>query len=81
MKEDNSEMAFAPVEPCLAQIGNRYLLVVVGAKRSRQLNRGALPTVESRRKKPTGVALEEIAGGKISYRVKEEPGGEGREGL
>lgn len=74
-------MSFSPIEPCLDQIGNRYLLVVLTAKRSRQLNRGAAPVVESKRKKPTGVALEEIAEGKISYRLKEESAGEGREGL
>ncbi len=73
-------MSFPPVEPCLDQIGNRYLLVVLAAKRSRQLNRGAIPIVESKRKKPTGIALEEIALGKISYRLKEESAGEGREG-
>ncbi len=73
-------MAFSSVEPCLEQIGNRYLLVVLAAKRSRQLNRGAAPMVESKRKKCTGVALEEIAAGKISYRLKDESGAEGREG-
>ena len=73
-------MSFPSVERCVDQIGNRYLLVVLGAKRSRQLNRGALPVVASKRKKPTGVALEEIAAGKISYRLKEESAGEGREG-
>ena len=48
------------------------MLVVLSAKRSRQLNRGAAARVDSRHKKPTSSALEEIAAAKIEYRVKEE---------
>ena len=51
---------------------NRYLLVVLAAKRARQLNRGAQPQIETKQKKPTSVALEEIADSRIAYRVKEE---------
>ena len=58
-------MSFPPLEQCLEKISNRYLLVVLAAKRSRQLNRGAQPQVESRRKKWTSVAMEEVIGGKI----------------
>jgi guanylate kinase len=53
------------VEQCLARISNRYLLVVLAAKRSRQLNRGSQAQVESKRKKWTSVALEEVIGDKI----------------
>jgi DNA-directed RNA polymerase omega subunit len=52
-------------------VSNRYLLVVLAAKRSRQLNRGAQARVESRHKKPTSGALEENAAAKVEYRVKE----------
>jgi len=58
-------MSFPPVEQCLEQISNRYLLVVLAAKRSRQLNRGSQPHVESRRKKWTSVALEEVIAAKV----------------
>ena len=58
-------MAFPPLERCLEQISNRYLLVVLAAKRSRQLNRGSQPQVESKRKKWTSVALEEVIAGRI----------------
>ena len=54
------------------KVSNRYLLVVLAAQRSRQLNRGAAARVESRHKKPTSGALEEIAAAKVEYRVKEE---------
>lgn len=58
-------MSFPPLEQCLERISNRYLLVVLAAKRSRQLNRGAQPQVESKRKKWTSVAMEEVIGGKV----------------
>jgi DNA-directed RNA polymerase omega subunit len=48
------------------------MLVVLAAKRARQLNRGAKSQVESRHKKPTSNALEEIAESRVGYRVKEE---------
>ena len=46
-------MAFPSLESALNKVSNRYLLVVLAAKRSRQLNRGAAARVESRHKKPT----------------------------
>jgi DNA-directed RNA polymerase subunit omega len=65
-------MAFPSLEGALNKVSNRYLLVVLSAKRARQLNRGALPRVESRHNKPTSGALEDIAAAKVEYRVKEE---------
>jgi DNA-directed RNA polymerase subunit omega len=65
-------MAFPVLSKSLDKVSNRYLLVVLAAKRARQINRGAAPQVDSRHKKPTSVALEEIANGKVGYRVKDE---------
>ncbi|MBI2204206.1 MAG: DNA-directed RNA polymerase subunit omega [Candidatus Rokubacteria bacterium] len=65
-------MAFPSLEHAVNKVSNRYLLVVLSAKRARQINRGAAARVESRHKKPTSVALEEIAAAKVEYRVKEE---------
>jgi len=65
-------MAFPSLEQSLDKVSNRYLLVVLAAKRARQLNRGAKSQVESRHKKPTSNALEEIAESRVGYRVKEE---------
>jgi DNA-directed RNA polymerase subunit omega len=65
-------MAFPSLEKSLNKVSNRYLLVVLAAKRARQLNRGAAPRVESRHKKPTSGALEEIAAAKVDYRIKDE---------
>jgi DNA-directed RNA polymerase subunit omega len=64
-------MAFPSLEGALHKVSNRYLLVVLAAKRARQLNRGAPARVESKHKKPTSIALEEIGAAKVEYRVKE----------
>jgi DNA-directed RNA polymerase subunit omega len=65
-------MAFPSLEKALTAVSNRYLLVVLSAKRARQINRGSPPRVESRYKKPTSVALEEISQAKVEYRLKDE---------
>lgn len=65
-------MGFPSLENSLNKVSNRYLLVVLAAKRSRQLNRGAAARVETRYRKPTSTALEEIAAAKVDFRVKEE---------
>ena len=64
-------MSFPSLENALNKVSNRYLLVVLAAKRSRQINRGAPARVETRHKKPTSTALEEIGAAKVEYRVKE----------
>ena len=65
-------MTFPSLERSLDKVSNRYLLVVLAAKRARQLNRGAQAQLESKHKKPTSVALEEIADAKVGYRLKDE---------
>jgi DNA-directed RNA polymerase subunit omega len=60
------------LEKALEQISNRYVLVVLAAKRSRQLNRGAQPQVETKRRKWTSVALEEVIAGKVQPKKAEE---------
>ncbi|HAM58178.1 MAG: DNA-directed RNA polymerase subunit omega [Candidatus Rokubacteria bacterium GWC2_70_24] len=67
-------MPFPSLEKSLNKVSNRYLLVVLAAKRARQLNRGAAPQVETKHKKPTSIALEEVAEGKVGYRLKEDDG-------
>ena len=65
-------MAFPSLERSLTKVSNRYMLVALACKRARQINRGATARVASRHTKPTSMALEEIAAGKVEYRVKEE---------
>jgi DNA-directed RNA polymerase omega subunit len=52
---------------------NKYLLVMMAAKRAKELKKGAKPLVESKHRKPTVIALEEIKAGKVYLKEKEEP--------
>jgi DNA-directed RNA polymerase subunit omega len=56
-------MARVTVEDCLKNVKNRFELVIIAAKRARQLMRGRDPKVEWDNDKPTVVALREIAAG------------------
>jgi DNA-directed RNA polymerase subunit omega len=68
-------MARITVEDCVANIPNKFQLVLVAAKRARQLANGAEPMVEWENDKPTVVALREVAEGYIteSYLEEREP--------
>jgi DNA-directed RNA polymerase subunit omega len=59
-------MARITVEDCVEKIPNMFQLVLVAAKRARQLANGAHPLVEWENDKPTVVALREIAEGYIT---------------
>ncbi|MTI09018.1 DNA-directed RNA polymerase subunit omega [Curvivirga aplysinae] len=54
-------MARVTVEDCVEQVPNRFDLVMLAAQRSREINNGALLTVERDRDKNPVVALREIA--------------------
>jgi DNA-directed RNA polymerase subunit omega len=59
-------MARVTIEDCLERVDNRFALVHLGAKRVRQLYKGAPVLLEERVKnKEIVVALREIAAGKI----------------
>jgi DNA-directed RNA polymerase subunit omega len=65
-------MARITVEDCVANIPNKFQLVLVAAKRARQLANGAEPMVEWENDKPTVVALREVAEGYITESILEE---------
>jgi len=56
-----------PLEALLDRVESKYALVIVAAKRARQLKEGALPLVDVDSGNPVTVALEEIAAGKIRF--------------
>jgi DNA-directed RNA polymerase subunit omega len=58
-------MARITVEDCLDNIPNRFILVLGGARRAKQLLKGARPLVESDNKEVV-TALREIAAGKVT---------------
>ena len=59
-------MARVTVEDCLENIDNRFALVLLAARRTRQIAAGDTPVVESRNKPPV-TALREIAGTKVRF--------------
>lgn len=60
-------MARVTVEDCLKNVKNRFELVIIAAKRARQLMRGKEPRVEWDNDKSTVVALREIAAGHTDF--------------
>jgi DNA-directed RNA polymerase subunit omega len=54
-------MARITVEDCLEHVDNRFDLVLLAARRARQISQGADPLVPAENDKPTVIALREIA--------------------
>jgi len=54
-------MARITVEDCLEHVENRFDLVMLAARRARQISQGAEPLVPPENDKPTVIALREIA--------------------
>ena len=58
-------MARVTVEDCLDNIDNRFAVVMVASKRTKQLLEGAKPHIEKKNDKEHVLALREIAIGEI----------------
>ncbi len=65
-------MARITVEDCLENVENRFELVLVAARRTRQLQLGADPLVPEDRDKHTVIALREIAEGMVTNEILKE---------
>ncbi|MBN8540307.1 MAG: DNA-directed RNA polymerase subunit omega [Deltaproteobacteria bacterium] len=59
-------MARVTVEDCLDKVENRFALVLLVAKRSKQLLKGASPTVSGRNKYIV-TSLREVAAGSVRF--------------
>lgn len=59
-------MARLTVEDCLENVDNRYDLLILAARRARQITFGADPLVKEDNDKPTVIALREIAEGLVT---------------
>lgn len=53
----------------ITEIDSKYRLVLLAAKRSKQLQRGAKPRIYAAAKKTTRVALEEVQRGLVRYQL------------
>lgn len=66
-------MARVTVEDCLDKVTNRFELVLVAAKRARDISvHGQEPMVYPENDKPTVIALREIASGFVSADILNE---------
>lgn len=55
------------------EIDSKYRLVLLAARRSKQLQKGAKARVHTTAKKPTRVALEEVQRGLVNYQPISKP--------
>jgi DNA-directed RNA polymerase subunit omega len=65
-------MARVTVEDCLDNVDNRFELVLVAAKRARQIAMGAQPMLEEENDKPTVLALREVAENLVNADILQE---------
>ena len=63
-------MPLSPLEHLLTYVDSKYRLVIIAAKRTKQLMRGAEPLIAPKSFKPTYTALEEVGAGKLTYQAK-----------
>jgi DNA-directed RNA polymerase subunit omega len=56
------------------EVDSKYRLIILAAKRSKQLQRGASPRIEidPQKHKPTRIALEEVMRGRVHFDIKQE---------
>ena len=56
------------------EVDSKYRLIILAAKRSKQLQRGAQPRIDidPQKHKPTRIALEEVIRGRVRFSIKEE---------
>ena len=74
MSTANPEFQNALDEIQAPEIDSKYRLIILAAKRSKQLQRGARPRIEIDpvKHKPTRIALEEVMRGKVNFTITEE---------
>ncbi len=68
-------MAQVPIEELLKKCGSVYRLVILAAKRAKELADGSPTLVETSQRKITSVALEEILQGKVLYKADADSAG------
>jgi DNA-directed RNA polymerase subunit omega len=68
VKEEIEEVAELEAQP---DMDSKYRLIIVAAKRSKQLQRGARPRIDMdiQKHKPTRIALEEVQRGKVPFTI------------
>lgn len=67
-------MARVTVEDCLDKVPNRFALVLLVAKRAKQLLKGSECTVASRSNKYIVSSLREVAAGNVMFEINQDHG-------
>ena len=74
-------MAQAAIEGLLKQCGSIYRLVILAARRAKELAEGAHPLVDAaHQKKVASIALEEILQDRVLYKAEGAEAGAGKKG-
>ena len=70
----NINEEFEEATETVPEIDSKYRLIILAAKRSKQLQRGARPRIDidQTKHKPTRIALEEVIRGKIQFHFNTE---------
>ena len=68
----NINEEFEEASEAVPEIDAKYRLIILAAKRSKQLQRGARPRIDidATKHKPTRIALEEVIRGKVPFHFK-----------
>jgi len=78
MSRPNVELEKIVEESPAPEIDSKYRLIILAAKRSKQLQRGARPRIDidPQKHKSTRIALEEVMRGKVKFTVTRDDKGE-----
>jgi DNA-directed RNA polymerase omega subunit len=78
MSTSNADIENVLEELQTPEIDSKYRLIILAAKRSKQLQRGARPRIEidPAKHKPTRIALEEVMRGRVNFSLHREDGEE-----
>ena len=73
-KKEEENLNVADEESNQQEMDSKYRLIIVAAKRSKQLQRGARPRIDidPQKHKFTRIALEEVQQGKVNFEIMEE---------
>ena len=71
VKQGGIKMAYMPVEKIFKGSDSIYKITILAARRAVELNNGAKKLIDTATSKFSTIALEEIAAGKVTYKIKE----------
>ena len=54
------------------EVDSKFRFITVAAQRAKQVQNGAKPRVESKTRKPTRVAIEEVLANAVSWEIRED---------